>query len=82
MSEGIDLPHLNTVINAAANKGNVKTVQILGRILRKLEGKTGAKYIDFIDESKFFKFASYARKRILRSEGHDVEVEDVKTENQ
>lgn len=77
MSEGIDLPHLTIVINAAANKGNVKTVQIIGRILRKLEGKSGAKYIDFIDESRFFKYASYARKRILQKEGHDVEVEEI-----
>jgi len=76
-SEGIDLPALSTVINAAANRGNVKTIQILGRILRRLEGKTNAKYIDFIDESRFFKNASYARRRILRNEGHDVEVINV-----
>jgi len=74
-SEGIDIPSLDIVINAAANKGNVKTIQILGRILRKLEGKKEAVYYDFIDETKFFKLASYARKRILVKEGHEVEFE-------
>ena len=74
-SEGIDIPSLDIVINAAANKGNVKTIQILGRILRKLEGKKEATYYDFIDETKFFKLASYARKRILVKEGHDIEFE-------
>ena len=52
-AEGIDIPQLEIVINAGANRGNVKTIQILGRILRKLEGKKGATYYDFMDESRF-----------------------------
>jgi superfamily II DNA or RNA helicase len=76
-SEGLDFPHLEVAINAAANKGNIKTVQILGRILRKLEGKNNAKYIDFVDGSKFFKSASKARRNILLKEGHDVEVLEI-----
>ena len=75
-SEGIDVPSLDMVINAAANKGNVKTIQVLGRVLRKMEGKNNAHYIDFIDETKFFKLASYARKRALIKEGHEVETTD------
>jgi len=73
-AEGIDLPNLKIVINAAANKGNVKTIQVLGRILRKLEGKNTAQYYDFIDETKFFRLASLARKKALIKQGHEIEM--------
>jgi len=75
-SEGLDIPVLDIVINAAANKGDVKTIQILGRVLRKLEGKENARYIDFVDDIDFFRQASYNRMRILKEEGHDVEVKE------
>jgi superfamily II DNA or RNA helicase len=73
-SEGIDVPSMNIVINASANKGDVKTIQVLGRVLRTLEGKSNAQYIDFIDETRFFRLASLSRKRILQKQGHDVDV--------
>ena len=72
-AEGIDIPSLDMVINASANKGDVKTIQVLGRVLRKMHGKKDASYIDFIDETKFFRMASYARRRALREEGHGIE---------
>lgn len=77
-SEGIDIPTLDIVINAGANKGDVKSIQMLGRVLRKIEGKKDAFFYDFIDESKFFKLASLARKKAFIREGHDVEVEEWK----
>jgi len=73
-AEGIDIPSLDMVINASGNKGDVKTVQVLGRVLRKMEGKKNAQYIDFMDGSRFFRGASLARKKILEREGHDIEV--------
>jgi superfamily II DNA or RNA helicase len=73
-AEGIDIPKLDMVINAAANKGDVKTIQVLGRVLRKLEGKSNAYYIDFHDVTKFFALASSSRKKALRNEGHNVEL--------
>jgi len=73
-AEGIDIPRLDVVINASANKGEVKTIQVLGRVLRKLEGKENAKYIDFEDPHQFFRVASLARKRAFRKEGHNIEV--------
>jgi superfamily II DNA or RNA helicase len=73
-AEGIDIPSLDVVINASANKGNVKTIQILGRVIRKLEGKQNAQYIDFIDYSNFFKYASLSRKKSLQKQEHNVEV--------
>ena len=39
-----------------------------------MEGKVNAQYIDFIDETKFFRLASLARKKILIKEGHEVEI--------
>lgn len=72
-SEGIDVPSLTLVLNASCNRGDVKTIQVLGRILRTMTGKSDAQYIDFIDETRFFKLASYARRRILRKQGHEVE---------
>ena len=77
-SEGIDIPPLDIVINAAANKGNVKTIQVLGRVLRILEGKTNAQYIDFVDVTRFFKSASNSRIKALRKEEHDVETKTYK----
>jgi len=72
-AEGIDVPQLDVVLNASANKGDVKTIQVLGRVLRKLDGKKEALYIDFVDETKFFRKASIVRMKILREQGHTIE---------
>lgn len=71
-AEGVDIPQLDGVINASGNKGDVKTIQSLGRALRKLEGKDNAFYYDFIDESRFMRSASWSRYRALKKEGHKV----------
>jgi DNA excision repair protein ERCC-3 len=74
-SEGIDIPELDLVINASANKGDVKSIQVLGRVLRKNEGKEQAIYYDFLDVgNKFFKAASKARIKVFKKEGHEVDV--------
>ena len=62
-SEGIDIPKLEVIINGGANKGDVKTIQMLGRVLRKKKGKENALYYDFLDEGKFFKGASFKRRK-------------------
>lgn len=46
LSEGVDIPTLNTVINAAGGK-DIR--QLVGRALRKSPGKTIARIYDFID---------------------------------
>jgi superfamily II DNA or RNA helicase len=72
-SEGIDIPSLDMIINASGNAGKIKTVQMLGRILRLCKNKEGAYYYDFIDDlSRFTQSASYKRMRTLRREGHSV----------
>jgi superfamily II DNA or RNA helicase len=79
-SEGIDIPALDGVINASANRGNIKTVQVLGRVLRLMEGKNNAFYLDFYDPINFFRVASLARMKILRQEGHEVNIKDIKNQ--
>jgi superfamily II DNA or RNA helicase len=73
-SEGIDIPSLDVIFNVGANRGDVRTIQSLGRVLRMLEGKKEAYYIDFLDSHKMFKTASKARMKILAKEGHEVQV--------
>lgn len=71
-SEGIDIPRLKVIINAASNKGKVKTVQLLGRCLRLSPDKNGALYYDFMDSGHFFYKASYDRYKALKDQGHKV----------
>lgn len=80
-SEGIDIPKLDIVINASANAGSIKTVQMLGRALRKKQGKVVAKYFDFLDPTDFFKAASFKRRKAFINEQHNVRIIDWK-ENQ
>lgn len=75
-AEGVDIPTLDVIINAAANKGDVKTIQVLGRVLRKKEGKETAKYYDFYDIYKFFYNSSKARRQAFIKEGHTVTIEE------
>lgn len=71
-SEGLDCRPLSIILNAGANTGSVKTIQMLGRILRTSEGKLTATYYDFMDETKFFRLGSLKRIKTLRAQGHDV----------
>ena len=75
-SEGIDIPSLDIVINASANRGDVKSIQILGRVLRLFKEKNKAMYYDFVDEYGFFKAASLARMRAFKKQGHNVNIEN------
>jgi superfamily II DNA or RNA helicase len=72
-SEGLDFPKLDILINMCANSGEVKTIQILGRILRILEGKDTCMYFDFMDNSqKFFLFSSSKRQRTFKKQKHKI----------
>jgi len=73
-AEGLDIPDLDIIINAAANKGDVKSIQILGRVLRKSKDKKKAIYYDFIDHSKNTYKHSLARMKVFKKEGHNVEI--------
>ena len=71
-AEGVNIPSLNIIINAAANRGDGKTLQVLGRVMRTCEGKSSAEYYDFYDTYKFFGNSARARVNTLREQGHTV----------
>ena len=71
-AEGLDIPDLDVIINAAANKGDVKSIQVLGRVLRMFKNKNSAKYIDFIDSGKHTRKHSNARIKAFKDQGHEV----------
>lgn len=51
--EGIDIPSLDTVINAASGKSEIATLQTIGRGARIVKGKTEVEIIDFLDPYKY-----------------------------
>jgi superfamily II DNA or RNA helicase len=66
VKEGVDLPSLDVVINAA---GGADTMQLVGRALRKAEGKDVATVIDFMDHAHVtLQRSSLARMNRLREE--------------
>lgn len=66
-SEGLDVPTLDAVINAAGGKSSIQTLQRAGRALRTSPGKTEAFIIDFIDNVKHLKSHSNKRKKMYES---------------
>jgi len=54
-AEGVDIPNLTMVINAAGGKSERLTLQKIGRGLRKTETKTTVKIIEFMDYGFFAK---------------------------
>jgi len=52
-AEGLDIPDMDIIINASANKGDTKSIQVLGRVLRTFSTKSKAEYIDFVDSGKY-----------------------------
>ena len=71
-AEGLDIPDLDIIINAAANKGDVKSIQVLGRVLRIFNNKSEARYIDFVDIGKHTRKHSEARMLAFKEQGHTV----------
>jgi len=75
VSEGWDVPNLSILVQASAISGAIKTIQGLGRILRKADDKTKALYYDFVDQhQRFFSGASFNRRKHLSSEGHKITI--------
>lgn len=83
LGEGVDMPGLQTVINANGTRGGGSsrnsaehevgrgTIQFLGRGLRRAPGKEMFEYVDFTDTShKFLAEASRERVRALEDEGY------------
>lgn len=73
LSTGINIPSIDIMINCGANKSDITTIQSIGRVLRKSEGKEYGIYIDFVDFDAF-NDASVARFKAVREYGHDTEM--------
>ena len=52
-SEGVDMPALAVLINAAGAASGIHSLQLLGRVLRTAPGKTKAWVVDLQDDGKF-----------------------------
>jgi len=52
--EGINIPTVNVMINAAGGKDELRVLQHIGRVLRKTESKDSALVIDFFDPSHHY----------------------------
>jgi len=73
-AEGLDIPDLGVIINASGNKGDVKSIQVLGRVLRLFKGKGEALYYDFLDSGCHTKGHSEARMAVFKEQGHNVQI--------
>lgn len=51
--EGVDIPHLDAVINAAGYLSEKAVLQMAGRALRSADGKENGFIIDFLDSGKY-----------------------------
>jgi len=52
--EGVDIPTLGAIINAAGGKSEIATIQTLGRGLRTAPGKDEIIFLDFFDNSHYY----------------------------
>lgn len=69
-TEGVNIPSLDSFINAGAGKDSKGVLQRLGRILRKTAGKEKARYFDIMDRSHgILKNQAAARKATLKEMG-------------
>jgi superfamily II DNA or RNA helicase len=67
-SEGVDMPALSVLINAAGAASGIHSLQLLGRVLRTAPGKTKAWIIDLQDNGKFLNNHSKERVNIYLTE--------------
>lgn len=67
-SEGVDMPALPVLINAAGAASGIHSLQLLGRILRTFPGKTKAWCVDLQDDGKFLNNHSKERVNIYMTE--------------
>jgi superfamily II DNA or RNA helicase len=67
-SEGVDMPALAVLINAAGAASGIHSLQLLGRVLRSAPGKTKAWVVDLQDNGKFLNNHSKDRIDIYTTE--------------
>lgn len=65
---GVDLPSLSGLIIAGGGKSSVRTLQRIGRVIRKYPGKLQSAVIDFYDQAPHLKDHSNERRKIYSTE--------------
>jgi len=67
-SEGVDMPKLSVLINAAGAASGIHSLQLLGRVLRTAPNKNKAYIVDLQDTGKFLNNHSKERVNIYLTE--------------
>jgi superfamily II DNA or RNA helicase len=65
---GVDLPSLSGLVLAGGGKSSIRSLQRIGRVIRKYNNKKFAAVIDFIDDAPFLKKHSKSRYNIYATE--------------
>ena len=77
LNEGIDVPCITALINAAGGKSSSSYYQKIGRAIRPFDNKTRAIVIDFIDVVKWLDKHSKERIKVLKIEPlYQVKIQD------
>jgi len=74
--QGVDIPHLQTLILGGSGKSFIKVVQRIGRVLRTHDNKEKAIVHDFLDDTKWFKKHSMERKAIFTQDFEVIELDE------
>lgn len=65
---GIDIPSLSGLVLAGGGRSSIRTLQRVGRILRRYPGKKYAAIVDFYDDVRYLKGHTKIRYKIYKSE--------------
>lgn len=65
---GVDISSLSALVLAGGGKSSIRTLQRVGRVIRKYKTKKFAAIIDFYDDIRFLKQHSKKRYKVYRSE--------------
>ena len=74
LQTGVNIEEITHLINARGMKGQIATLQALGRALRKHKTKDQAYIYDFLDKEKYLQQHSKERIKHYRKEGHTVKI--------
>jgi superfamily II DNA or RNA helicase len=65
---GVNIPALSSLVLAGSGKSSIKSLQRIGRVIRKFPGKNKTAIIDFADQNKYLKQHSQKRYETYSSE--------------
>lgn len=83
LAVGVNIKNLHRIVFSHPYKAKIRTLQSIGRTLRKLSGKDTATLIDVVDNLVYNKYINYAykhgieRMKIYESEGFKLKFESV-----